>query len=172
MSFAALSIISGVIGAVGSVLSGVAAASAAKEREAIAKLNQETSLLNAARAVEAGQLDTQDQDFLTLSLLGSQEGAQSASGLSTGTGSPALARKTARELGRKDALNVTQAAKVRQFNFRVEAENQASIARQEANLGGSALLQGFIGGVTSLVGGATAARTGPTPRFNPLQRRT
>lgn len=167
--FTILAIGSAVLGAVGSVMAGKAAASAAAERQAVAELNAERSEENAERTQQVAQIQAQDQDFLTLAILGTQESRQTGSGL-VGR-SQLLARKTARELGRRDALNVVQAGKVRAFNFKVEAENQRSAARVEEISGKNSLLQGFIGAGQSLIGGARTAKFGPTPRFDPLRTR-
>ncbi len=165
---------SAAIGAVGAIKAGQATAAAASEREEVAKQNAEVSGVNREAVIKVAGLAGEDQDQLTLSILGTQSARQGSSGL-TGL-SQELSRKTARELGRKDALNEIRTGEIEAFNFRVEQENQLSDARIQRGVGKNALLQGFIGAGQSLVGGATAIgkiqAAGGTPVFSPLRRRT
>ena len=167
--FTLLTIASATVGAVGSIAAGQATAAAETERALVAERNAEIAEQNAQRAEDVGQIEAQEQDFLTLSMLGTQESRQAASGLSGR--SQQLARKTARELGRRDALNITADASVRAFNFRTEAADRRSEARVARLSGDNALLSGFLDAGSTLISGAARTRRGPTPRFEPFRRR-
>lgn len=134
----------------------------------------EISEINAQRARDTAAIEAQEQDFLTLELLGRQEAIQSASGL-TGF-SHTRARAGARELGRIDALRRINEGEVEAFNFRTQAESQrssAELSRLSAdnalisgNLGASnARRSGRIAATTSLIGGATSLARRRTPQF-------
>jgi hypothetical protein len=124
----------------------------------VAKMNQEIANDNAKRSLERVQVEQQDQDAITLAMLGEQEAGMAASGLAFGSGSFRLARKSAQELGRKDALNIRQAGELEAHDYRTQAANfgaQAELSKASAR---NSLLGGFLGGVTSLVSGATKVR--------------
>lgn len=126
----------GTIASVGStVIGGLSAVQQARYQEAVAKANQQIANQNAAMALERSGLEAADQDALTLAAIGEQLALQSASGLSTDSRSNIMTRKTARELGRKDALNVRYAGQLTARNFQTQGMNfgaEAAAARAEA----------------------------------------
>lgn len=180
---AASGIISGILGAVGAVVSGVAAknaadqqadnelasARAAEYQAQIARNNAAVSDQNASRAVAVSQIEQIEQDRESRALVGEQLAAQGASGLSLGGRSAMLTRRSAKMLGRKDALNIRYAGDVDRYNYQVEASNQraggelktmeASSYRTSAEAsrraGGIAMLSGFLNAAGSLVGSAS-----------------
>lgn len=151
---AALQLAGTVIGAVGTVYSGLATAQQARYQAAVAEINANTARENARRALERSQLEQDDQDAQTLALIGQQEAAQSASGLSITGRSAFLARKSALELGRRDALNVRDAGKLEAYNYEVQATNQSNAAALYRQQGRNSMVAGFLGGAQSLIGGA------------------
>jgi hypothetical protein len=154
-----------VLGAVGTVLSGISAYGAAQYQQRVGEMNAEIAEDNATRARERAQVEAQEQDDQTRALLGQQLAAQSASGLDIGGRSQILTRKAARRLGRKDALNVAQAGEIEAYNYRVEAANQRASANLAGAQGQSSLLASFIGAGQSLIGGAKS--TARASRFDP-----
>jgi hypothetical protein len=121
----------------------------------VAEMNQEIANDNATRALERAQVEQQDQDSITLAMLGEQEAQQAASGLAFGSGSFRLARKSARELGRKDALNIRQAGELEAYDYRTQAANFGAHAEMAKASATNSLLGGFLSGTASLVSGAT-----------------
>lgn len=192
---AVASIISGVLGAVGAVVAGMeranaanqqadnelAAATAAQYEANIAKQNAAISEQNAARSVQVSQLQQQEQDDLTRAMVGEQIAAQSASGLSLGGRSQILTRKSARLLGRKDALNVRYAGEIQRYNYQVEAANQLAGAGLKEHEKGSyeksaaysrkaastAMLAGFLNGAGSLLGSISSFSYNPRRSYLP-----
>ena len=134
---------------------GIAGAQAASYQAAIAEQNQQVAKENANRTIQASQVEQQDRDLTARALLGEQVTEQAASGLTLGSRSFRLARRSAQQLARKDALNIRQAGAVDAYNYRTQAANfgmQADLARSSAS---SSLLGGFLGAGTSLISGAS-----------------
>lgn len=156
MGVTAIGMIGGVVSAVGSLVSGLAAMQAANYQAAVAKANAKVAEDNASRAQHRAQIMAQDQDALTLAMLGEQEAAQSATGVDVGGPSARLARKSAAELGRKDALNVRQDGEIEAYNFKVDAMN----ARSEGQLA-------RMRGRSAMIGGVFNAASGLLSSFNP-----
>lgn len=150
-----------VLGAAGDVMEGVQANKMAKYQAKVAEMNQQISEDNARRAIERSQVEQQESDMTSLAFLGAQEAMQGASGLSLGGGSQKLARKSAKTLGRLDALRIRQGGELEAHAHRTEGVNfgtQAAMAKQQ---GSNALLSGFINaGSTLMTGAARTMRTG------------
>lgn len=191
----AASIISGVLGLVGAVVGGMEAANRANQQaenelaaatssayqSAVAKQNAAISERNAERSVGVAQREQQTQDDLTRAMIGEQIATQGASGLALGGRSQIMTRKSARVLGRKDALNVRYAGEVERYNYMVEAANQragAQLKTQEKEsleksaaysrrTAGMSLLAGFIQGAGSLVNSFSSFRYNPQRSFTP-----
>lgn len=142
------------IGVGSSVLEGVQGYRAGQYRSEVAKMNQAIAEDNAARSIQRSQIEAQDQDAVTLALLGEQEVAQASSGVSLGSRTFVGTRRNARVLGRLDALRIRQGGELEAYNYRTDAANfkaEGGAARRE---GRASLLGGFIGAAKSLVGGA------------------
>lgn len=154
-----------VLSAAGTILSGVSAYSAAQYQKRVGEMNAKIAEQNAQRAISRSQVEQEEQDDQTRALLGQQLAAQSASGLDIGGRSQILTRKAARELGRKDALNVRQAGDIEAYNYKVDAVNQRASAQLAGQQGMGSLLSGFIGAGQSLMGGARS--TAKSNRFDP-----
>lgn len=156
--------ISTAVGVVGAIMSASASAQAAQYQAAIYQRQEEVNKINAARAIETAQQQQLEQDQQTRAFLGEQLAAQSASGLRIGGGSAMLTRKSARELGRLDALNIRQAGEVEAYNWKVgaaDAAASASFAKMQAN---NSLLEGAFAAGGTLVGGLSKINwpTAPT----------
>jgi hypothetical protein len=157
------------LGIIGPLISGVMGFAQASYQAKIADMNADIAKDNAGRAVFRSQVEQQDQDVQTAQMLGTQEAAQSASGISLNSESSRRIRKASRMLGRKDALNVRQAGEIEKYNYLVEAANQTAQG-QMAKLGGiGSLLSGFIGAGSSLLGSAssTTSSFAPLPYMKP-----
>lgn len=137
---------------------------AASYQAAIAEMNQDIANDNAVRALQRSQVEQQDQDAITLAMLGEQEAAQGASGLAFGSRSFRLTRKSAQELGRKDALNIRQAGELEAYDYKTQAANFGAAASANKASATNSLLGSFLGGTASLISGATKVRD--PDRFN------
>jgi hypothetical protein len=156
MSFAP--VLAAVLSAAGSLVSGISAMQQANYQAAVAKANQVIANQNAVRAIDKGQVDQQSQDTQTLGMLGEQEAAQSASGLSLSGKSQILTRKAARELGRLDALNVRQDAELKAYDFKTQAMNYGAQAQSLKMQGQGNLLASFLNAGTGLLSSASKIR--------------
>lgn len=163
------------VGIAGVVASTSATIQANNYQAQIAERNRQLMEINAQRAVERASLAQQQQDEQTKALLGQQIAAQSASGLSLYGGSAMLTRKSARELGRMDAIRVKEAGDIEAFNYRMAAADALDQIKFYQSANSSALLSGFLDaasvGITglrnmpptslsSLLGGRKVSATG------------
>lgn len=163
------------LSAAGTVASGVSALAAGNYQKQVADMNASIAKQNAARAEERGQIVQQETDNRTAAFIGQQEAAQSASGISLGSRSAIATRRTARQLGRLDALNVRQGADVEAYNYQVDAVNQKAQGQMAQNAGVGTLIGSFFKAGGSLVGGSnsvanSAAVTGGGT-YTPLAQR-
>lgn len=133
-------------------------------QSAIAEANQKVANQNAGIALERSSQEAQDQDALTLAAIGEQLAVQSASGLSTSSRSSMMTRKSTRQLGRKDSLNVAHAGRLQANQYLTQGQNfgmQAEAANLQAQ---GSLLEGMMT-AGSLIGDASSVRN--KNRFNP-----
>lgn len=138
---------------IGAINNANANAEAQRYQAMVAERNQQIQLANAERAGQRAQMEAQQQDQTTRALVGQLVAEQSASGLRIGGRSQMLTRKTARELGRLDTLNIRQAGDIEVHNYRVAAEdagNEATFSRQSAN---NSILSGWIDAGSALFSG-------------------
>lgn len=151
------------IGVGASLFQGVQGYTAGQYRARVADMNRKIAEENANRSINRSQIEAQEQDVMTLAMLGEQTAAQASSGISLGSRSFGQVRQNARLLGRLDALNVRQAGEVEAYNYRTDAENfraEAGAARMDAT---SSLIGGFLNAGSSLIGGA--GKTGSKSLF-------
>lgn len=161
---AALLIAGTVASVAGIAISTSANVNAANYQAQIADRNAKINADNANRAIARSQQEQADQDRRTSLYLGTQLAEQAASGLKIGGRSFMLTRKSARELGRMDALNVRQAGEVEAQNYRVASSDSAQAADFSRSQANSSLLEGFFNAGSSIIGGATGiAKSGGVP---------
>jgi hypothetical protein len=161
--------IAGVISALGSVVSGVGTFMAAQAQANINEMNAEIADDNAKRAIERSQLEQQDMDLQTRAMVGEQLAQQSASGVDVGSGSTKYTRMAARELGRRDALNVRQAGELEAYDYKTQAVSQRAQASATRSGGAFGLLSGFLGAGSAITGAQKVAKRNyaPTPSPRP-----
>lgn len=141
-----------IVGAGSSIVGGFLGNQSSQYQSQVAKMNEKIAKQNADNALVTSQIDQQESDMQTSSLLGEQEAAQSASGLSL-TGKSAIhTRASARLLGRRDALNIIHAGRIESRNYRIQAANFKSEANASKISGRNAIIGGFLGAASSLVG--------------------
>jgi hypothetical protein len=89
-------------------------------------------------------------------MLGEQEAAQTASGISLRSKSAVATRRAARQLGRRDSLNIVQASKIEGYNYRVEAAGQRAQGQMAKQAGRTNALSSFLSLGGSLIGNASS----------------
>ncbi len=149
-----------VMAAIGPLVGGITGMMQASYQAKVADMNAEVAAENAKRALERGGIEAEDNDMQTRALLGEQEVAQAASGVSLSGKSQILTRKSARILGRRDALNILQDASTESYNYKVQEANFKA-EKSAAKLSGFASLVGGVAGAissmpSSMVGGSTS----------------
>ncbi len=154
------------VSALSSVVTGVTSFMAAQAQAAINEMNAQIADDNAKRAIERSQIEQQESDFITSVLLGEQLAQQGASGVDVGRGSPRLTRISARELGRKDALNIRQSGEIEAYNFRASAASQRAQGSLTKQGGAFGLLSSFLNAGSTI----TRARGAPPQYFAPVPR--
>lgn len=122
-----------------------------------ANANARTAQENALRAQQAGQTAAQEQDQQSRALIAEQLGIQSASGLSLNSGSFLRTRKTARTLGRQDAMRAQAAGDAEARNYRIDAYNFATQAQSGAFAKNQALTEGAYKSSNALATGQMEA---------------
>jgi len=143
------------LSAVGSIFSGIIGFAQASYQAKVAEMNAEVARENAKRTIDRTQVEEQDNAAENLALMGEQEAAQAASGLSINSDSSRRIRRASRVLARKDTLNIRQGGEIESYNYKVEAANQTAAAGM-ARLGGmGSLLSGFVNAGGSLLGSAS-----------------
>lgn len=164
-----MAVLGSVVGALGSIVSGVFSFAQASYQAKVAEMNEEIAKDNAKRAIQRSQVNEQTQSDQALALLGEQEAAMSASGL--GINSPSLrrVRRSSAMLARKDILNIRQDAEIEKYNYLTDAANYKAQG-QMAMIGGvGSLLGGFLNATGSFVGrsSSTASPFAPRPYAKP-----
>lgn len=146
------------IGIFGAIQQGQSQQKAAEYQAGVAEKNKQINLLNATRALDRSKTEELQVEEQNRALYGAQVAQQSASGLALGGRSQILTRKSARELGRRDALNVLEAGEIEAYNFRVAAEDSGTEAQFLHQSGQDAALAGWLNAGSTLIGGLTSPR--------------
>lgn len=157
MAFLASIPFSAIFSAIGTGVSALASMQAANYQAKLHEYNAKIAEQNAVRAEDRSRIEAQDNDMVTLGLLGEQEAAQTSSGISLRSKSAVLTRRAARQLGRRDTLNIIQAGRVEGYNYRVAAAGETASAGMAKAAGKMNMLSGFLSAGGSLLGSATSS---------------
>lgn len=136
----------------GTAVTTLGAIQQSKFKANIAKMNQQINEDNAERAVNRGRIEAQDEAFRAQEILGAQLSEQAASGLSTRSGSFALARKSEEELARRNTLNIVQASELERFGFLTDAAVNRVERKLAKKAGKQAIVSGALSAVSSIAG--------------------
>jgi hypothetical protein len=137
------------------LVKGVGDFSSGMYQSKVAEMNSKVAQDNARRALQRSDVEAVENDRLTAEMLGEQEAAQGASGLSLTGKSFAANRARTRILGRRDTLNIRQAGQIENYNYKVQRQNfraESKSAKTSAYLG----LAGSVLEAGSIVGNAKA----------------
>lgn len=139
--------------ALGSIVSGVTGYMQSAYQAKVAGMNEKVALWNAERSRTRAGIDAQEKDFLeTRALLGEQEAAQAASGVSIAGKSQIATRNSARLLGRRDSQNIIEEGQLQTYGHKVEAANFKAEKKAAKISGISSLIGGVLGAASSLSG--------------------
>lgn len=156
------------VGIAGAVVGAQSQIAANNYQKQVAERQAQINEWNAQRAIQNSQVAQIQQDDQTRALLGEQLAEQSASGLSIYSKSSMLTRKTARQLGRIDALNVRNAGDIEAFNYRMAAQDNYEQMKYLDTSNQNTLLTGFLDAASV---GLTGLRSQPTLLTNILGNR-
>lgn len=145
------------ITAASSLIGGIAGKQQADYKAAVARNNAIIAERNAQVTSEAASQDAMYSDIQLADLLGTQSAIQGASGLSGRTMN--LVRKSTRETGRIDALNIVKSGETEGRNFLQQAADFKGEAKMAKREGKFALVSGLLGAAGSLAGDAMATRS-------------
>lgn len=148
----------------GPLISGVTGMMQSNYQAKVAKMNAEVAQENADRASTKSEIDAQESDFQYSSLIGEQENAQAASGVTLSGKSQILTRRAAHQVATGDRMKLIQQGQVDRYGHLVEKANFTAEAKA-AKMSGMASL---IGGVVGAVGGlpssmSSSAKATATP---------
>lgn len=152
------SILSGAASAAATGVSVLSQVAASRYQAKVAEYNANIADQNAKRAEQRAAIEAQDNDMATLGMLGEQEAAQTASGVSLRSKSAVLTRRAARQLGRRDTLNIVQAGDVEAYNYRVTAAGERANAQMANRAATGSLLGGFLSIGGSLIGNSQSSK--------------
>jgi hypothetical protein len=156
MGFLALAapLVSGVIGAVGAVASGMAQKNAAEYQAQVARNNAIAAENMRKYEIQKGLLDAEEQDRQNADLKGKQQAAMAASGFDMNEGTMREIGVSQTILGRTDSLRRAHAGELAGWKLQGQANNFRAEAQLAESKGKNAMLAGFIGAGSSLIGGA------------------
>ena len=148
-----------VMGGVGAIQQGNAAAASASYNAKVADMNAKLSERQARDAVERGAIEEQQQRIKTSAILGQQKAAMAANGVDLKFGSPLDALVDTATMGELDALTIRANTYREERDIRqqgLNAQGQAGMYRAEAK---GAKTAGFMNAFGTVLGGASNAYT-------------
>ena len=156
----ALTLGSTLLGAVGSIQQGQAAASAAKYNNQVAQMNATISERRAKDAIERGATEEQKKRQQVQQILGQQQAAMAANGVDLTFGSPLDTMVDTAVLGELDALTIRTNAYREEYDYRVQAANQRAGGQLALMEGKAAKTAGYLDAFGTVLGGAGKAYSG------------
>lgn len=148
-----------VMGGVGAVQQGNAAAASANYNAKVADMNAKIAERQARDAVERGAVEEQQQRMKTSAILGQQKAAMAANGVDLKFGSPLDALVDTATMGELDALTIRANTYREERDIRqagLNAQGQAGLMRAEAKNSKTA---GFLNGFSTVLSGGAGAYT-------------
>ncbi len=153
----AMMIGSTVMGGMGAIQQGNAAAASAKYNAQVSDMNAKLAERQARDVVERGQIEEQQQRAKTAAIIGQQKAAMAANGVDLNFGSPLDTIVDTATMGELDALTIRTNTYREERDTRQQAENlrgQAGMYRAEA---ASAKTAGFLNAFGTVLGGGAQA---------------
>jgi len=141
-----------ILGGIGTVVSAISQSNAANFQAAIDQQNADIANQNAIDTVAKSQEDQLALDLENAAIMDEQLALMGGSGISAGSGSSQLKRKSAKKLARKDATNLRDAGNQQADNFKQQQANFLNSKTLSKKRASSALVGGFLKGATSILG--------------------
>lgn len=150
-----------ILGAIGSIISGIAAFQQASYQAAISKANAKQAQLNANLASDVANEEAEDIGVENKGLLGELESGQAASGLSIASPSAVRGRSWMRSVAYKDQLRRVEAGNREFANYRTQANVFNAEAKAQKTAGVFSLIGGIVEAGASFAGSAQPGRMSP-----------
>jgi hypothetical protein len=166
--------ISGILGAVGSLVSGMAAMQQASMQAKIAAANAERLRLQAEARMEQAQLDAKDVGLQNAGEIARQRTNMASSGLALTSPSLIHAYHNARRLGVEEQFRTQYAGNIDYTDYQNRANIEDARSSAYSSAAGFAGFQGVLGALGSFVGSSRSTGSGiggfPTLNTRPVPR--
>lgn len=143
------------ISAIGSIEQGQATAAAARYQAQVASNNQIIAQQQAQSAAQAGEAAAETQSLKTREEVAAAAAGAAANGMEPNSGSASDTQKSMRLVGNVNALNAQQQGEMSAYGFNSQATGFGAQSALDTAEASSAATAGFIGGASSLLGGAS-----------------
>lgn len=147
---------SGGLGAISSLMSGDANASAYKYKSGLALMNQRINKQNASWAIEAGDTNAMLTGLKSRQTIGSTKVHQSGSGFDVNSGSSADVRETQGETAAFDQETIRYDAKKTAYGYEAKAASDEAESHMMDAAASNAKTAGVIGAASSILGAASS----------------
>lgn len=151
------SIVSGVVGAVGSIMQGQSQSEMYNYQAQVERNNAQIAKQNAVFATEIGESQATQQGMKTRAIVGAEKAGQAASGIDVNTGSAVDVRASTAQLGELNALTIRSNAARQAYGYQVQSTSDIAQADLDTFAASNAKTAGYFGAVGSLLGAAASA---------------
>ena len=148
-----------VMGGMGAIQQGNAAAASASYNAKVADMNAKLSERQARDAVERGSMEEQQQRMKTSQTIGQQRAAMAANGVDLKFGSPLDMLVDTATMGELDALTIRSNTYREERDLRQQGLNQAGQANMFRAEASSAKTAGYMNAMGTVLGGGATAYT-------------
>lgn len=135
----------------GGGISAMGQMASANYQSQVAQNNATIAQRNADYAINAGNVQAEQQDMKTKAMIGEQIAGQGANGLDVNSGSNLNVRQSQAELGRLDTLNILQKAQLKSSSLEADAMNfraQGQLAESRGAFGAAGSILGTAASVS------------------------
>jgi len=119
-------------------------------------VNKQIAQQNSEYARAAGESEAQAEGMKARAGIGETKAQQGAGGLDVNSGSNAQVRQSEEELGEYNQSVIRSNAAKKAYGYEVDAQNFQSQAALDQMASSTSKTSGFIGAVTSILGGAAS----------------
>ena len=152
----ASTVVGSVVGAMGAEQTAQAQNQMYQYQARVANLNSTIAKQNAAYALYAGEVQTQQAGMQAKQQIGETRAIQGSSNLAVGSGTGASVVTSEQELAQQSESLVRADAAKRAYGYEVEATSATAQAQLDTMAGRNALVAGDIGATSSILGGASS----------------
>jgi hypothetical protein len=142
-----------VVGAAGSLYTGMANSAAYKYQAGVAAVNAQIANQNASYEVALGEAKAQESGLKTGATIGATLAQQGASGLATGEGTGVNVRVSEAEIGEDQQAVIRNTAVRRAYGYEVEKAQDISQVGLYNSMSNTALISGGLNAFSSVLGG-------------------